>query len=78
MLPVWGAVSCQPFCYISGEEPWATGGGAAQPDSQLQTGNAVPQKTRAAEFTEAHAVWLEWSCKGVPPHSHQPASECLP
>ena len=35
-------------------------------------------KTRAAEFTEAHAVWLKWSCKVVPSHSPQPASECLP
>jgi len=40
MLSVWGAIS-QPLCYISGEEPWAAGGGAAQPASQLQTGNAV-------------------------------------
>lgn len=35
-------------------------------------------KSRAAEFTKAHAVWLEWNYKVAPSNSHQSAFEFLP
>lgn len=78
MLPVWGAISCQHLCYISGEEPWAAGGGTAQPASQLQTGNAVSLQIKGSRVHKTHAVWLEWNCKVAPSNSHQSAFECLP